>query len=140
MARPLRITFPGVFCHITSRGNERKSIFKSQDFMEMVKDRFLAGQKPSKDLPAIGQLTRRATMPEVFSAVKSVIPEEPALARSLKIYLSQKYTGEKLRTIGEYFGIGDSAVSQACKRFMLRVQRDGGLKKRLARIEKKLAL
>jgi chromosomal replication initiation ATPase DnaA len=61
-------------------------------------------------------------------------------ARSLKIYLSQKYTGEKLRTIGEYFGIGDSAVSHACKRFMLRVQRDGGLKKRLARIEKKLAL
>jgi len=79
-------------------------------------------------------------MPEVFDAVESVIPEEPALARSLKIYLSQKYTGEKLRTIGEHFGIGDSAVSQACKRFMLRVQRDGSLRKRLARIEKKLYL
>ena len=29
MARPLRITFPGAFYHVTSRGNERKSIFKS---------------------------------------------------------------------------------------------------------------
>ncbi len=30
MARPLRITYPGAFYHITSRGNERKNIFKSQ--------------------------------------------------------------------------------------------------------------
>ena len=30
MARPLRITYPGAFYHITSRGNERKAVFKSK--------------------------------------------------------------------------------------------------------------
>jgi REP element-mobilizing transposase RayT len=30
MARPLRITYPGAFYHITARGNERKTIFKSK--------------------------------------------------------------------------------------------------------------
>ena len=30
MARPLRIEYPGAFYHVTSRGNERKDIFKSQ--------------------------------------------------------------------------------------------------------------
>ena len=30
MARPLRIAYPGALYHITSRGNERKDIFKSQ--------------------------------------------------------------------------------------------------------------
>jgi len=30
MARPLRITYPGAFYHVTSRGNERKAVFKSQ--------------------------------------------------------------------------------------------------------------
>ena len=30
MARPLRIQFPGAFYHITSRGNERKEIFRSK--------------------------------------------------------------------------------------------------------------
>ena len=30
MARPLRITYPGAFYHVTSRGNERKKIFKSK--------------------------------------------------------------------------------------------------------------
>lgn len=30
MSRPLRITYPGAFYHITSRGNEKKPIFKSR--------------------------------------------------------------------------------------------------------------
>jgi len=30
MARPLRIAYPGAFYHVTSRGNERKDVFKSQ--------------------------------------------------------------------------------------------------------------
>lgn len=30
MARPLRIEYPGAFYHVTSRGNERKDVFKSQ--------------------------------------------------------------------------------------------------------------
>ena len=29
MARPLRILYPGALYHITSRGNERKAVFKS---------------------------------------------------------------------------------------------------------------
>ena len=29
MARPLPITCPGAFYHVTSRGNERRAIFKS---------------------------------------------------------------------------------------------------------------
>jgi REP element-mobilizing transposase RayT len=30
MARPLRIAFPGAFYHVTARGNERKTVFKSK--------------------------------------------------------------------------------------------------------------
>ena len=30
MARPLRINYPGAFYHVTSRGNERKNVFKSK--------------------------------------------------------------------------------------------------------------
>ncbi len=30
MARPLRITYPGAFYHVTSRGNERKDVFRSR--------------------------------------------------------------------------------------------------------------
>ncbi|MGD9162474.1 MAG: hypothetical protein PVG39_28970 [Desulfobacteraceae bacterium] len=41
MARPLRITYPGAFYHITSRGNEQKAVFKSKKdrirFLEYLK-------------------------------------------------------------------------------------------------------
>ena len=30
MARALGITFPGAFYHVTSRGNERKAVFKTK--------------------------------------------------------------------------------------------------------------
>ena len=30
MTRPLRITFPGAYYHVTARGNEQKDIFKSK--------------------------------------------------------------------------------------------------------------
>ena len=30
MSRPLRISYPGAFYHITSRGNEQKAVFKSK--------------------------------------------------------------------------------------------------------------
>ncbi len=29
MTRPLRISYPGAFYHVTSRGNEKKAVFKS---------------------------------------------------------------------------------------------------------------
>jgi len=31
MARPLRITYPGAFYHVTSRGNEQKDVFKEAE-------------------------------------------------------------------------------------------------------------
>ncbi len=34
MARPLRIVYPGAFYHITSRGNDRKDIFREQEDRE----------------------------------------------------------------------------------------------------------
>jgi len=40
MARPLRITFPGAFYHVTPRKNERKAVFKiicdRQKFLEYL--------------------------------------------------------------------------------------------------------
>ncbi len=49
MARPLRITFPGAFYHITSRGNDQKAVFKSKrdrekflEYLEIATERYNA--------------------------------------------------------------------------------------------------
>ena len=48
MARALRITFPGAFYHVTSRGNERKAVFKSKRDREKFLE-YLETQKIEKD-------------------------------------------------------------------------------------------
>ena len=49
MARPLRITCPGAVYHVTSRGNERKAVFKSKgdrekflEYLESATERYHA--------------------------------------------------------------------------------------------------
>ncbi len=50
MARPLRIEYPGAFHHVTSRGNERKAVFKSRrdrekflEYLESASEDFILG-------------------------------------------------------------------------------------------------
>ena len=47
MARRLRITYPETFYHVTSRGNERKDILKSQ----RDREKFLSYRKQVVVLP-----------------------------------------------------------------------------------------
>ncbi len=49
MSCPLRITYPGAFYHITSRGNEQKAVFKSRqdrtkfiEYLESTSERYSA--------------------------------------------------------------------------------------------------
>jgi chromosomal replication initiation ATPase DnaA len=50
------------------------------------------------------------------------------------------YTRERLKDIGKRFGIGESGVSQACRRVSQRIQKDKRLRRKMARIEKELDL
>jgi chromosomal replication initiation ATPase DnaA len=59
---------------------------------------------------------------------------------NIKIFLCHKYSGQKLRKTGETFGIGDSAVSQVCKRFGNKIEQDRQLKKRIRQLEKTIKM
>jgi len=72
--------------------------------------------------------------------VESIFEKDQALARNIKRYLCQRYTGEKLKDIGKHFGIGESGVSQACRRVAQKIDRDKKLTRKIGKIEKKLKL
>jgi putative transposase len=74
-------------------------------------------------------------MQDIFEEVESVFTKDKSLARNVKMYLCQRYTGKKLKEIGLHFGIGESGVSQACKRVAQRTEKDKKLKKKIARLE-----
>ena len=47
---------------------------------------------------------------------------------------------KKLKEIGLHFDIGESGVSQACRRVAQNIEKDKKLKKRIAKIEKQIDL
>jgi len=49
----------------------------------------------------------------------------------VKMFLCQRYTGEKLKDIGTYFGIGESGVSQACRRVKDKIRNDKKLERKI---------
>lgn len=112
----------------------------SQDFIEFIKGKYVSDKKPVRDVPAIRQLAPRITCQEIFDRVESEFGKDPVTARSIKLYLCRKHTGEKLRTIGAQFGIGDAAVAQSCKRFNLKLEKDRKLRERIERFRKRVLL
>ena len=116
------------------------TLLGSPGFIAFIKDKFLSGKKSDKDLPALKELVKKASMQEIFGEVESVLGKQPALARSVKMFLCQRYTDEKLKDIGKHFGIGESGVSHASRRVNDKIRKDKKLKRKIAKIERKLNL
>ena len=115
-------------------------VLGSAEFIRSIKDRYLGDQISSRDIPALRQLHEGLAMGTVVELVAKALQEHPSQIRNASIYLCRKHTGQKLRNIGKRFGISDAAVSQVCKRFRKRIEKDRNLEKTIANIEKGLFL
>ncbi|MEA3417739.1 MAG: hypothetical protein U9R02_16615 [Thermodesulfobacteriota bacterium] len=80
----------------------------------------------------------KVSLKDIFDEVESVFGKEPALGRNVKMFLCRKYTNEKLKSIGAYFRIGVSGVSQACRRVKDKIRKDKKLERKISKIEKKI--
>ena len=116
------------------------TLLGSADFIAYIKENFLSAKKPDKELPALKELVQKPSMRDIFEEVELVLTEDKDLARNVKMYLCQRNTGKKLKDIGLHFGIGESGVSQACKRVAHRIEKDKKLKKKIGRLEKQINL
>ena len=109
------------------------------DFVDEIKDRYLNDKKVDRNLPALAELTTGPTIEEISNGVKVILEEDTALSRKASLYLCHRYSRQTLKEIGSYFGIGESAVSQASHRFKLTLDNDRKLRK-IKYISKRLNL
>ncbi len=82
-------------------------------------------------------MVEKASIQDILDDVDSEFGKQHASARNIKLYLCQRYTGEKLKDIGGHFGIGESGVSQASRRIADKIRKDKKLKRKIEKIEKK---
>ena len=116
------------------------TLLGSADFIAFIKDNFLSAKKPDRELPALKELVKKNSIQDIFEKVELVFNKDKVMARNVKMYLCQRYTGQKLKDIGLHFGIGESGVSQACRRVAQKVEKDKKLKKKIVRLEKQIKL
>ena len=116
------------------------AILGKEDFISEIKEKYLKDKKGYKDLPAMNALADRISTDDIHKAVESACSDDTVLERNIKIYLTKRYTGKRLREIGDTFGIGDAAVSQVCRRLAQRMEKDKKLKKSIEGVIKGLGL
>jgi putative transposase len=109
-----------------------------KNFIAFIREEYLAGKEPDKEIPALQELHEKISIQDIFALVDNFFGNEPALSRNVKLFLCRKYTGERLKDIGAHFGIGESGVSQASSRMARKMTNDKELQGRVKKIETKL--
>jgi putative transposase len=115
------------------------SVLGSEEFIDDIRDRYLSGRKKDRNLPALAALTRISPK-DIARRVRLEFRNEPALEKKVRIYLSHRFSGVRLKEIGKLFGISESGVSQASRRFETMLATDRRLRKRVRKLQKLLGL
>jgi len=62
------------------------------------------------------------------------------MAGRVQVMAKHRYSGRKLREIGNEFGVSESAVAQASRRILVKKKNDKKLEKIILRVVKELSL
>jgi hypothetical protein len=123
--------------------NPLKDVFGSvflagQDFIKRI-SRGLGLEKngDSRNMPALRAIASKPSLVEIENSVRAMVGEEDPCFKKICLYLSWEYGGFSLKEIGEFYGMQESAVSQAGRRFKQKVVERGRLRKLLREIVRK---
>jgi len=115
------------------------TILGSQSFISKLTEKHVDGKQNNRELPAARLLKTKPSLQAILEAVKN-ISSSSKIEKNAGIYLCHKYSGAGLKDIGEKFGIKESAVSQASRRFVEVLERDRELAGRLEKIRSVLKM
>ena len=107
------------------------------DFVDEIKEKYLKGRSSDRDLPALATLIR-VTPEKIDRNTQQEFQGKPELARKVAIYLCHRFSNVPLREIGNHFSVGESAVSQASRRFQVELSLDKTLRKKVEGVRRGL--
>jgi putative transposase len=91
-------------------------------------------------LPALRQLISKPSPEQILKVIENDFATNNKLARQVGMYLCHRYSGKKIREIGELFGVGSSAVTEASRRLQERIEGDSKLKEAIQGVKIKLKI
>ncbi|OQB44935.1 MAG: Transposase IS200 like protein [Synergistetes bacterium ADurb.Bin155] len=115
-------------------GSIASTILGSDDFVRYIKETYLEGLAPDRDIPALRELQGRPDIGKIKAAAGEAFPDSGRLARAAGIYLCHRFSGARLQEIGDLFGLSPSGVTQAGKRFDEALKKDKVLEKKVLEV------
>ena len=116
------------------------TILGSEDFVREIREKMLDDRSPDRELPALRELKESPRTEQIYEITRKVFVDNFKLARLAGIYLCHRYSGAKLREIGELFHLSDSGVTQASRRFEASMEAEVQLAKKAGEIREILDL
>jgi putative transposase len=115
------------------------SILGSIAFVEEISTTYIQG-KEDRNIPALRQISSRPSLEAILKETQAEFSDDENLARRATMHLCHKYSGMKLREIGECFNVRDTAISEASRRFARELDADEKLKRRVETVKGKLKI
>jgi REP element-mobilizing transposase RayT len=116
------------------------AILGTAEFKDTITAKYLTAKEVERDLPALRQFASRPSLDEIRTAVNTLIVSDEKLARQAGMYLCHRYSGERLRTIGEMFNVRESAITEASRLFPRKMEKDKNLEGVMDRIKSVLKI
>ncbi len=115
------------------------AVLGTEAFVEMVRGKHLPKELDDRNLPGQRRLQRQRTAEQITQAVALHVTDEK-LARKIGIHLCHRCSGEKLRHLGEHFGLSESGVTQVSRRLASATKSDTTLSNLIRKVEEELGL
>lgn len=116
------------------------TILGSDDFVREIRGKELDCRPADRDLPSLRELKERPGSEMISETARKLFVDNKKLARLAAIYLCHRYSGAKLKEIGDMFLLSDSGVTQASRRFEAAMEADGQLGEKIKEIRQILSL
>jgi len=109
-------------------------------FVEQIRKSMLTEPAPlaERDYLGISGPGPRPTLQQIQAQTDVVMGRESRLSRKMAIYISHKTTAYTLRSIGEFFGIGEAGISDICRRTKKEIVCNSTLARIIEEIESRL--
>jgi putative transposase len=98
-------------------------------FISRIREQYVNLNVYDRNLPDIKHFYEKPDIEEIVRLVEKAIPEDSGLSKRVQLYICHKYSGQKLKDIGLYFGVGESGVSQSSRRVAMKIGEDKKMKK-----------
>ncbi len=111
------------------------TVLGTPEFIDMVTAEHLSDKGADRAVPGMRQFKSNPEPDKILKVVTAAIGENKKLARQVAMYLCHKYSGKKLRDIGDLFGVGETAIAEARRLFERKMEKDEKLSGAVKRIK-----